>query len=309
MNQIAEHKSRFTKPMTRSHRPAGANRHWAFTLIELLVVIAVISLLLALLIPALRAAKEQAQRAVCLSNLRQLTLAWIVYAEEHDGALVYGATGTMTRSRKSNGVTRTVTLKGWAGIAFSARTRAELVADPNKGALWPWIKDVDTYRCPRIQVDKFLTYAAVPSANGGTLVPGTFSGKGFYLGERIGSTVLKLSKLTDIVSPGAGQRAVFIDGGDPDRGGGGYNGSYYVEYLQPRWNRDRPPIHHHDGMTLSMADGHAEYWKWNGRETVVDVPRFGTAFLYKPHTEDGLYDLQRLQKATWGRLGYPVGSP
>ncbi|MHC4352206.1 MAG: prepilin-type N-terminal cleavage/methylation domain-containing protein [Planctomycetota bacterium] len=47
----------------------------AFTLIELLVVIAVIALLLALLIPALRAAKEQGQRAVCLSNLRQLTTA------------------------------------------------------------------------------------------------------------------------------------------------------------------------------------------------------------------------------------------
>lgn len=69
-----------------------------FTLIELLVVIAVISLLIALLIPALRAAKEQGQRAVCLSNLRQLTFAWLAYAEEHDGKLVYGATGTWTRS-------------------------------------------------------------------------------------------------------------------------------------------------------------------------------------------------------------------
>jgi prepilin-type N-terminal cleavage/methylation domain-containing protein len=61
-----------------------------FTLIELLVVIAVISLLIALLIPALRAAREQGQKAVCLSNLRQLTLAWLLYADEHDGKFVYG---------------------------------------------------------------------------------------------------------------------------------------------------------------------------------------------------------------------------
>jgi len=283
------------------HRAKG------FTLIELLVVIAVIALLLALLLPVLHSAREQGQRVVCLSNLKQLTVAWFTYAIENDGALVYGATGTLTRSTRRNGVLRTITLTGWAGRAFSARTRAELIADPNKGALWPWIKDVDIYRCPRIQGGNFLTYATVPSANGGTLVPGTFSGNGFYRGIRIGSTVLKLSKLMDIVSPGAGQRAVFIDGGDPDRGGGGANGSYYVEYLQPRWNKARPPKHHHDGVTLSMADGHAEYWKWKGRET-VDVPQYGS-FLYTPQTEDGLYDLQRLQKATWGRLGYTLGDP
>ncbi len=62
----------------------------AFTLIELLVVIAVIALLMALLVPALRAAREQARRAVCLSNLRQLTTAWLLYAYENDGWLVTG---------------------------------------------------------------------------------------------------------------------------------------------------------------------------------------------------------------------------
>ncbi len=77
-----------------------------------------------------------------------------------------------------------------------------------------------------------------------------------------------------------------------------------------------PPIHHSDGVTLSMADGHAEYWKWKGRETVSGLPRWLHSFPgdlfseslkvreYEPQTEDGLYDLQRLQKATWGRLGY-----
>ena len=65
-------------------------RGYAFTLIELLVVIAVIALLMALLVPALGAAREQARRAVCLSNLRQLTTAWPTYADEHGGRLVSG---------------------------------------------------------------------------------------------------------------------------------------------------------------------------------------------------------------------------
>ena len=63
-----------------------------------------------------------------------------------------------------------------------------------------------------------------------------------------------------------------------------------------------------------MADGHAEYWQWKGRET-VNMPRklvsSGSLTVewldggdYEPQTKDGMYDLQRLQKATWGRLGY-----
>jgi len=55
----------------------------AFTLVELLVVIAIIALLMAILMPALNRAREQGKRATCLSNLRQLTLAWTMYADGH----------------------------------------------------------------------------------------------------------------------------------------------------------------------------------------------------------------------------------
>ena len=280
-----------------------------FTLIELLVVISIIALLIALLIPVLGRARELGQRTVCLSNLKQLTLAWLAYAEEHDGKLVEGCaflnTSSGSRERES-----------WLGRAFSfPESRSELIENPDKGALWSYIKDIDAYRCPRGRTGHAATYTTVAAANGvyveGTFLPGIRGRDLLELGKRVGRTVLRLTKLTDIVSPGAGQRAVFMDLGHTPVGK-----DFYVHYLYPRWDWFcAPPIHHRDGVTLSMADGHAEYWKWKGRET-VKMPRelFPMRSLfsevleddYEPQTEDGMYDLQRLQKATWGRLGYSV---
>jgi prepilin-type N-terminal cleavage/methylation domain-containing protein len=64
-----------------------------FTLIELLVVIAIIAILMAILMPTLNRAREQGRRAACLNSLRQLGLAWTMYADENDDKLVNGAMG------------------------------------------------------------------------------------------------------------------------------------------------------------------------------------------------------------------------
>lgn len=290
-----------------------------FTLIELLVVIAIIALLLAIFIPVVRAARERGQRAVCLSNLRQLTMAWIAYADDHDGKLVDGA-AFHKRAFSSIGGLNRLTLEGWVGPAFMfPENRSVLTENPDKGALWPYLRDVDIYRCPGGWTGHALTYTTVVAANHpdvdveGTYVPGQtgWNAEVTRFGRRVGGTVLKLTRLTDIISPGAGQRAVFVDKGYSDA-------EFYVYYLQPKWFvSSPPPIHHAGGTTLSMADGHAEYWRWKGRETIAGLPRklarVRSVFIevlnsgdYEPQTEDGLNDLQRLQRATWGRLGYPA---
>ena len=65
-------------------------RNAAFTLIELLVVIAIIAILAALLLPALARAKEQGQRAQCISNLRQWMLGFNMYGADFRDSMPMG---------------------------------------------------------------------------------------------------------------------------------------------------------------------------------------------------------------------------
>ncbi|MBP7049884.1 MAG: prepilin-type N-terminal cleavage/methylation domain-containing protein [Phycisphaerae bacterium] len=287
------------------------------TLVELLVVIGVIAVLLAILIPVMSVAKEQAQRAICLSNLRQLTTAWTAYADDHDGRLVYGVAGSKNLALLGSHVVAPKRLEGWLGGAFMyPENRSALFENTDKGPLWPYLRDIDIYRCPRGWKDHYATYTTVAAANG-VYVEGTYQGEtktssemlGF--GARIAGTVLRLTRLTDISRPA--DRAVFLDQGVTP----GSN-DFYVHYLVPQWyGGNPPPIHHADGTTLSMADGHAEYWKWKAEETAADLPRKLVTVhsalremldggSYEPKTEDGLWDLQRLQRTTWGRLRYTV---
>src|ERR1035437_4231188 len=82
----------------RSSTLPSKTRARGFTLIELLVVIAIIASFAALLLPALAKAKQKAERVTCLNNQKQLTLAWIMYADDNNGRLTPNASTTTAGS-------------------------------------------------------------------------------------------------------------------------------------------------------------------------------------------------------------------
>lgn len=136
---------------------SGPLRKRAFTLIELLVVIAIIAILAGMLLPALAKAKEKANQTVCRSNLKQVSLAFLLYLPDHNetfpGAASKGAYQPMREDWIFWNINR-------AGDPF--------FLDPKNSAIGPYIGQFTTnlFRCPsdRDVLDRQMAYVKNPKA-------------------------------------------------------------------------------------------------------------------------------------------------
>jgi prepilin-type N-terminal cleavage/methylation domain-containing protein/prepilin-type processing-associated H-X9-DG protein len=276
----------------------------AFTLIELLVVIAVIAILMAILMPALTKAKEAGQRAVCLGNLKQLTLSWILYAGDNNERIVNGEAsgGTQGECGSRNGE------RYWTGNDMGdiyGRTQIAQnlqISAIQAGALFPYTKNLKLYRCPTGVRGESRNYAIVDSMNGRTRT-GVSTGSGSSAaGVTVGSTTLWVKKTTQIISPGAAYRMVFGDEGMAT------GDSIATNYTSERW-WDPGQVRHSNGNTYSFADGHAEYWKWKGEGTVTNGRLPQPQQNFQPVSDGDYQDLYKFQIAVYGRLGYTPTHP
>ncbi len=229
-------------------------RKKAFTLVELLVVIAIIALLMAILMPALNRVREQGKRVVCLSNLRQLTLAWIMYADENDDKLVNGDTREYEWDGAYVAGGYHYREKPWVDKDWEAWMGPnEKIKAIKDGGLYEYTKTLNLYKCPtgRKTRNEYRLYAIVDAMNckGWTDRP-----------DMPGSIMLK--KKGQIQE--SAYRFVFIDDGGT---GGATRGGWTCFVKEKKW-WDPPPIRHGDGTTFSFADGRAEHRKWRDPQTI-----------------------------------------
>src|SRR6266853_6542509 len=115
---------------------AGPNRHRsAFTLVELLIVIAIIGILAALLLSALGQAKSRAQTTVCLNNLRQLQLAWLMYCDENEDQVPYNSRSINWNQYGSNWVWGVMSYETEAFMPYADSTNTALLVESRRSQL------------------------------------------------------------------------------------------------------------------------------------------------------------------------------
>ncbi|MFO1523766.1 MAG: prepilin-type N-terminal cleavage/methylation domain-containing protein [Kiritimatiellia bacterium] len=247
-------------------------RGTGFSLVELLAVVVIIMILLALLLPMLKNARLNGERAVCLSNLGVLGKGFVQYPPDHDGNLmVTEGNFDLAQSWVGNGPTE---------------------QDIKDGALWPYVLDLRVYRCPSHPFKNFKRhYSWNDFINGGNYA-GLPAPGGWKKHGQIPFPARTLAQMDDI---------------DP-RGAGYLVGTWVIDVYNKYRYVDPVPSWHAGGMDLNFMDGHAEYWKWVDPRTlsmVTEANLNSMGAFFQTHT--GSKDWWRLRQAV--NPGYPDAPP
>ncbi|MBM4024765.1 MAG: type II secretion system protein [Planctomycetes bacterium] len=248
-----------------------------FTLIELLVVIAIIAILMAVLMPALSRAREQGKRAACLNNTKTLAFAWVMYADENGGRI------PRANATEDPAVKHCWIRKPAGTLPVEAPKEVQLQA-LRDGVLFKYVPNTKLFRCPVAKSTEMRTYSSIHAMNGAD----------------IGQNAPVVKKIDELKRPGT--RIVFIDDYGED-----WDAAWTVHYNQPKW-WNPIPMRHGKGTVASHADGHCEFYSWTDPRTIdwaqrtwAEAEQQRTGALT---TQPGNEDLQRIQKACWGKLGY-----
>ena len=256
-------------------KPLRRHSYLAFTLIELLMVIAIIAILAALLLPVLERVKARAMGTVCMSNSRQLGLAWHLYPDDNAGLLVNNGVFDGWSIFLGPETGQPIETPNWVyGImdwtASPDNTNSQLIAN---GLLFPYARQTKIYKCPADHYRSpeqagsgFVQRVRSVSMNmfvKGSSIPGQYWLPGYAT----------YSKESDIRAPGPSELWVFGDE-NPDT----INDAWLRTSMDNpnEWN-DTPGSYHIGGCAFCFADGHAEMHKWRSPKTCPPVAYTRTA--------------------------------
>ena len=244
-------------------RVSPANKRQAFTLIELLVVIAIIAILASLLLPALTKAKDKANAASCMSNNKQLVLAWHMYAEDNNDKMPGNFVGPSLDPAKT-------WCAGWLVPPNATSTDNTNTLLLRTSQLGDYAKNIKIYRCPGDKSADPVYGERVRSIS-----MNCFLGQNKSLPAPFSHTpntpgYIQYAKTSDLTGITPSKAFVFID----ERADSINDACFRVDMLgyDPGSGADTlvdfPGLYHGRTSTFSFADSHAEIHPWRDSRTL-----------------------------------------